>query len=64
MGNPSLQFAGIHQQGLSREYEWGAVPSGYTFRVFGRNLCLPGAAPSVTFVSGGISYPVLDGTNY
>jgi Pectate lyase superfamily protein len=44
-------------------FEYAEVPGGYLFRIFGRNLCLPGATPLVRFVGGGNSYPATIITN-
>lgn len=33
-------------------FEYPEISPGYTFRIFGRNLRLPGATPAVTFVNG------------
>ncbi|MDF3058470.1 MAG: hypothetical protein K0R17_2685 [Rariglobus sp.] len=37
-------------------FEYPEVSPGYTFRIFGRNLRLPGATPAVTFVNGASTY--------
>lgn len=48
----------------SMSLEYGEVSAGYTFRIFGRNLALPGATPSVTFVNGTYSSPATVVTTY
>jgi hypothetical protein len=55
---------------INRARAWGAndlcgtnIDSGRAFRLFGRNLCLPGATPTVRFVNGSTSLSATVSTN-
>jgi hypothetical protein len=51
-------------QARGMQFEFAEVSPGYAFRIFGRNLLLPGATPQVTFVNGNTTLQATVVTGY
>lgn len=62
--NNGLSTPVMINQARATSFEYTEVSPGYTFRIFGRNLCYPGVTPKVKFVSGGNTYSATVVTSY